>query len=44
MARSFISIGARSEAVSLLQEVLRNGSALDRAEAEQLLKQVREHA
>lgn len=44
MARSFISIGARSEAVSLLQEVLRNGSPMDRAEAEQLLKQVREHA
>lgn len=42
MARSFISIGARNEAIALLQEVLQKGSPADKAQAEALLKQVHE--
>ena len=42
MARSFISIGAKNEAIALLQEVLQKGSAADKAQAEALLKQVHE--
>ena len=44
MARSFISIGAKNEAIALLQEVLQKGSAADKAQAEALLKQVHERA
>lgn len=43
MARSFISIGAKNEAIALLQEVLQKGSPADKAQAEALLKQVHEH-
>lgn len=42
MARSFISIGAKNEAIALLQEVLQKGSAADKAQAETLMKQVHE--
>lgn len=42
MARSFISIGAKNEAIALLQEVLQKGSPADKAQAEALLKQVHE--
>lgn len=44
MARSFISIGAKNEAIALLQEVLQKGSPADKAQAEALLKQVHERA
>ena len=44
MARSFISIGAKNEAITLLQEVLQKGSPADKAQAEALLKQVHERA
>lgn len=44
MARSFISIGAKNEAIALLQEVLQKGSPVDKAQAEALLKQVHERA
>lgn len=44
MARSFISIGAKNEAIALLQEVLQKGSPTDKAQAEALLKQVHERA
>ena len=44
MARSFISIGAKNEAIALLQEVLQKGSPADKAQAETLLKQVHERA
>ena len=42
MARSFISIGAKNEAITLLQEVVQKGSAADKAQAEALLKQIHE--
>lgn len=42
MARSFISIGAKNEAITLLQEVLQKGSPADKAQAEVLMKQVHE--
>ena len=42
MARSFISIGAKNEAIALLQEVLQKGSPANKAQAEALLKQVHE--
>ena len=42
MARSFISIGAKNEAIALLQEVLQKGSSADKAQAEALLKQIHE--
>ena len=44
MARSFISIGAKNEAIVLLQEVLQKGTAADKAQAEMLMKQVHERA
>ena len=42
MARSFISIGAKNEAITLLQEVVQKGSPADKAQAEALLKQIHE--
>lgn len=40
MARSFMAIGARDEAIQLLQEVMQKGSPADRAEAQQMLSQI----
>lgn len=44
MARSFVAIGAKDEAIQLLQEVLQKGSPADRAEAELMLRQIHNQA
>lgn len=44
MARSFVAIGAKDEAIQLLQEVLQKGSPADRAEAQLMLRQIHNQA
>ncbi len=41
MAKSFISIGAKLEAFELLQQVVKDGSSVERAKAEEMMDQIR---